>query len=226
MKQTIRTSRSAGQLEKMFRMLNQDFFGGMIEEPIITIQSTPGAHGHVTVGKAWNIKTREDSERHELNISAETMARPIEEVTATLVHEMVHLENLRTGVQDCSRGGTYHNKKFKDAAEKTGLLSIGKHEKYGWAITLPTEKLIEYIISQGWEDFNMNRGTPLFFGGLGGVGGAKTGDKHGTGKDTAKTKTSYRRYVCPSCGLIVRATKECELICGDCMTELEWQEKD
>lgn len=41
MKKTIRTSRSAGYLEKMFRQLNTDSFGGELEEPIITIMSTP-----------------------------------------------------------------------------------------------------------------------------------------------------------------------------------------
>lgn len=48
MKETIKTSRTAGYLEKIFRALNTDWFGGELEEPIITIQSTPRAYGHVT----------------------------------------------------------------------------------------------------------------------------------------------------------------------------------
>ena len=43
MKETIKTSRTAGYLEKIFRALNQDYFGGELEEAIITIQSTPRA---------------------------------------------------------------------------------------------------------------------------------------------------------------------------------------
>lgn len=61
MKETTKTSRAAGQLEKMFRQLNQDSFGGELEEPIITIQSTPRAYGHVTVCKTWK---RKDDWRH------------------------------------------------------------------------------------------------------------------------------------------------------------------
>ena len=41
MKQTIKTSRTAGYKEKIFRALNEHYFGGVIEEPVITIQSTP-----------------------------------------------------------------------------------------------------------------------------------------------------------------------------------------
>lgn len=51
MKETTKTSRTAGYLEKIFRALNNDSFDGELEEPIITIQSTPTAFGHVTVAK-------------------------------------------------------------------------------------------------------------------------------------------------------------------------------
>ena len=40
MKEITKTSRLAGQLEKLFRMLNNDMFGGQLEQPIITIQSS------------------------------------------------------------------------------------------------------------------------------------------------------------------------------------------
>ena len=98
MKQTIKTSRTAGYLEKLFRTLNDHYFGSTIEEPIITIQSTPRAYGHITVAKAW--RKANGDERHELNIAAGTLDRPIEEIVATLLHEMVHLMNLQNGVQD------------------------------------------------------------------------------------------------------------------------------
>jgi hypothetical protein len=69
MKQTIKTSRTAGYLEKLFRTLNERYFDNTIEEPIITIQSTPRAYGHITVAKAWR-KGNGDL-RHELNIAAD-----------------------------------------------------------------------------------------------------------------------------------------------------------
>ena len=40
MKQTIKTSRVAGQLEKMFRALNSRFFGGELPEVVISLKKT------------------------------------------------------------------------------------------------------------------------------------------------------------------------------------------
>ena len=153
MKETVKTSRTAGYLEKMFRALNAKYFDGQLEEPIITIQSTPRAYGHVTVGKSWR---KGQEHRHELNIGAGTLDRPIENTTATLLHEMVHLWNLQNGIQDCSRGGAYHNKKFRDAATARDL-SISYDPRIGWSITEPTEALCDFIIEQGWTDIHMNR---------------------------------------------------------------------
>ena len=53
MKELVKISRVSGMLEKMYRQLNQDKFNGELEDPIITIQSTPRAYGHVTCGKVW-----------------------------------------------------------------------------------------------------------------------------------------------------------------------------
>ena len=51
MKQTVKTSRAAGQLEKMFRELNKHYFGGALPEPIISLKKTPSAYGHITCAK-------------------------------------------------------------------------------------------------------------------------------------------------------------------------------
>lgn len=216
MKETNRTSRTAGQLEKMFRALNHDLFGDEIEEPIITIQSTPRAYGHCTVQKAWKAGA-ENVERHELNIGAENLERPIENVTATLIHEMVHLYNIKRNVQDCSRGGSYHNKIFRDEAEKR-MLKISHHETYGWTITEPTEELLDYIIEKGWTELQMNRDTYGFgFGIPGGRGAGQNGKPTTAG--TEKQKTSWK-HTCPKCGLIARTTKAAKLKCFDCDLEM------
>lgn len=218
MKETTRTSRTAGYLEKIFRAINNDSFGGIIEEPIISIMSTPGAYGHVTIGKVWK---RKGEERHELNIAADWLQRPIENVVATMIHEMVHLYNIQMGVQDTSRGGSYHNKKFKEEAEKH-MIRIEKDDKYGWTITQVTDELLEYIIDKGWGDIDMGRG----FGWLGGsTGKGKTGTGAAVGPDgdteKRKPKGNSRHYVCPSCGLIARTTKDARLFCGGCDVEME-----
>lgn len=50
MKQTVKTSRVAGQLEKMFRLLNNHFFDGALPEVVISLKKTVGAYGHFTCG--------------------------------------------------------------------------------------------------------------------------------------------------------------------------------
>lgn len=220
MKETTKTSRTAGYLEKIFRALNADSFGGVLEEPIITIQSTPRAYGHVSVAKIWK---RKGEERHELNIAADWLERPIENVVATMLHEMVHLYNIQAGVQDCSRGGSYHNKAFKTEAEKH-MLHIEKDEKYGWTITSPTDELLEYIMDKGWEDIDMGRGClyGLFGGsGKGKPGKGADGGQAGPVPGVEVKKGNSRRYQCPCCKAIVRATRDLNILCGDCNVAFE-----
>ena len=152
MKQTVKTSRAAGQLEKMFRALNTRFFDGKLPEPVITLKKTPGAYGHITCGKTWTAGTEQ---RHEINISTATLDRPIEETTATLLHEMCHLYNMVNGIKDTSgSANAYHNKRFKETAESHGLI-IEHHAKYGWTITSPSLELLDFIELQGWQAIQM-----------------------------------------------------------------------
>ena len=90
MKEIVKTSRLTGQLEKLFNKLNADFFDGELETPIITVQSTPRAYGHYTISPLWEVK---GGAKHEINIGAGTLDRPIEETVATLLHEMCHMHN-------------------------------------------------------------------------------------------------------------------------------------
>ena len=105
------------ELETLFSKFNKAFFEGKLEKPVITVSPdhTRGAYGWCTGWKAW--KAGEDEGHYEINLCAEYLNRPFEETCGTLLHEMVHLQNLQDGVQDTSRSGLYHNKKFKEAAE-------------------------------------------------------------------------------------------------------------
>lgn len=213
MKDTTSTARVAGYLTKIFRAINTRYFDSQIEEPIITIQSTPRAYGHVTVGKVWHLA--DGRQLHELNIGAGTLDRPIENVVCTLCHESIHLWHLQAGIRDCSRGGTYHNKIFRDRAEECDL-KISYDPRIGWSITEPTEALIDFIISQGWTDIHMGRTDGLTIRGPGG-GTAQPGT--GAGPD-GKRPSSTRKLICPCCGQSVRATRAVNILCGDCMERM------
>ena len=110
------------ELEDLFSKFNTRFFADKLEKPVITVSPdhTRGAYGWCTGWKAW--KAGEDEGHYEINLCAEYLNRPFEETCGTLIHEMVHLQNLQDGVQDTSRSGTYHNKKFKETAEAPGYV--------------------------------------------------------------------------------------------------------
>ena len=113
---------------------------------------------------------------------------------------MVHLYNLENGVKDTSRAGTYHNRKFKEAAEAHGL-TVEASEKYGWSITALTDEakqeVADFMDSIGKTSFDLYREKVVEEKKKGG-------------------KSSSRKYVCPCCGLIIRATKEVKVICWEC----------
>ena len=207
MKQLTSYNRTAGYLNKIFDLLNAEFFENTLSRPTITIQSTPKAYGHFT--------TREDTwvstigSTHEINIGAGTLARPIENVVATLLHEMVHYYNHVNGVQDCSRGGTYHNKHFKAEAEARGLI-VSKSEKYGYAHTEPADRLLEFVLDNDLTDILITRNEQL------GFFTPPTGISRGTNAGAAPKKSITRKYVCPCCGTGIRATKEVRILCLDC----------
>ena len=204
MKQTIKTSRAAGQLEKMFRALNAHFYAGTLPEPIITLKKTPGAYGHITCGKTWQAGTER---RYEINISTATLDRPIEETAATLLHEMAHLYNLENGIKDTSgSNNAYHNKAFKQTAESHGLI-IEHSARYGWTITSPSLELLDFIELQGWQAIQMTEG--LTWADMTGTGtGSRTpGAANGGADKPPKKPTHIRKYICPCCKNSVRASK-------------------
>lgn len=190
-------------LEDAFDALNKQYFEGALTRPIITIQTSPRAYGHFTTSEVWRDGQRKRS-FHEINISAEALDRPIANTIATLVHEMVHYYCSEQGIQDTSRGNTYHNRRFKEEAEKRGLV-IDYNDKIGWSVTQPSKALRSFCASQHWR----NKLTIARCGTFG-------------GKDPAPKKpTSTRKYACPDCGLSVRATKDVDVICAGCGVHLK-----
>lgn len=207
MKQLTSYNRVAGYLNKIFDLLNEEFFENELSRPTITIQSTPRAYGHFSLREdTWVSKL---GGTHEINIGAGTLSRPIEEVVSTLLHEMVHYYNYERGVQDCSRGNTYHNRKFREEAERRGLI-VEHSDKYGWSHTSPSDLLLDFVLENDLSDILINRNE---FSGFQ-MGG--TGTHSGTPITPTAKKSSSRKYICPCCGTSIRATKKVNIGCLDC----------
>lgn len=198
-------------LEYSFEVLNRVYFNEELPPIIISIMSSPRTNGHFTIGKVWRA---EENHLNEINISAEHLDRPIENIIATLQHEMVHYYCQLHGIADTSQGGRYHNKHFKEEAEQRGLL-ISYAKYIGWSVTNPTSGFINTLKENGIEKpLDINRDGEKFIAvginGKGGVGGALP---------IQKRKTSTRKYQCPCCGNSFRATKDINVMCMDCIQQ-------
>lgn len=210
-------------LEYGFEILNNVYFGSALPPLVITIMNSKGAYGHFTVGKVWRA---ESDHLHEINISAEHLYRPIENIMATLLHEMVHYYCQLNNIADTSKNGRYHNKNFKREAELRGL-SISYQQYIGYSVTKPTDAFITVLKTHGIEKpIDINRdGVQIDFGGLPtgivGITGI-TGIDLGTDN---KKKTSTRKYECPCCGNSFRATKDIRVLCIECNEEFIKVEK-
>lgn len=210
-------------LEYGFEVLNRVYFEGALPPIMITIMTSPRTNGHFTVGKVWRA---EEGHYNEINISAEHLDRPIENIMATLCHEMVHYYCQLNGIADVSKGGRYHNKNFKREAEARGL-SISYYKYIGNSVTEPTEQFIQVLKDNGIEKpIDINRDGELWFGGLGiGLGGnggteGGTGGLVGVDGKPIKKKGSTRKYICSGgCGCSFRATKDINVMCMDCLAE-------
>lgn len=211
MKEITKMSRLTGCLEKCFRLVNNDLFNNELPTPVITCVPTAKAYAHITVYPVWDTKR---GSRYELNISSAYLLRPIENVVASMVHEASHLLNIIHEVRDTSNNGVYHNKQFKRTAEEHGLI-VDHDAKYGWCITTPGDKVLEFVLDHIDElgEIEINRNIPQ--NQLIAIG-THNGNASTTPTATPK-KSSYRRWHCPKCNAIVRSTSTVNVICGDCM---------
>lgn len=185
-------------LETAYDVLNDRFFGGKLPEVKITIQSSPGAHGHFTPWNAWS-----DGKNGypEINLGAETLNRPIEDVLATLQHECIHCYCHHAGIKDTSRGGTYHNSRFRKEAEARGLI-IDYDSGIGHSLTTPAQELLDLVKEYGWQDVSLARQAEC------------------SPEDKARRSQASRKYQCPICSCSVRATKEVSVACMACNTKM------
>lgn len=71
---------------------------------------------------------------HEVLISGEGLARGGKETLCTLLHEAAHGIGNARGIANTSRGGRYHNKRFKALGEELGLV-VTEQGSRGWAHT-------------------------------------------------------------------------------------------
>lgn len=199
----VNISDTLKELYRIFYQLEKELFDKPLEEPVILIQSRKKkVLGTCTVSKVWENKNNEKDTKYEITITAESLNRSTNEIVETLLHEMVHLYCSLNDIKDTSNNYVYHNKKYKEYAEKFGL-EVTHAKTVGLGVTKlkpNTEELIKkFNINE--EVFNYYRNSFSLF--------------------SDKKKTIYNKYSCPNCNIKLSSYKKLNLICGDCKVPLK-----
>jgi len=193
-------------LEDIFKALNKKLFESKLSKPVITVAPNPprsDALGWFTSKRVW--KDGQSDGYFEINICAEYLKRPFEELCATLLHEMIHLLNAQQGEKGTCRDGTYHTKVFKKTAEAHGLI-VNKSKCYGYNETSLSPEYKSIIETFDQTPFTLYRERVK-----------ETAGTTDTNSDPSSAKKSSTRiYKCPKCATTVRATKEVRIKCVDC----------
>lgn len=194
------------ELNRIFDLLNEKYFNGELETPIITLQkSRKNNLGHFTLSKIWKNKETEEC-RYEININPINLDRPVVNICETILHEACHMYAKMNDIKDCS--GQNHNKKFKKIAEERDLICT--RGKNGWGFTSPTEDFIKFVE----EEVNPDPECFKYFMNI------PKEEK----PDKPKNKKTFK-YICPTCGMEVKAKPDSNVMCGDCGCKLEIEEE-
>ena len=112
-----------------------------------------------------------------------------------MLHEMVHQYAYSNQMQDCSRGGNYHNKLYAKLAREHGL-EVEKADKTGWSetrLTIISREIVDEFATEHKFIYRLPER-----------------------KGTKVRSSSTRKYICPICGMSIRATKQVRIMCADC----------
>src|SRR6266540_1787171 len=120
--------------------------------------------GHFAAAR-WHVA---GANRPEVLVSGEGLRRGAHDVLATLMHEAAHgMANTRK-IQDTSRQGRWHNRRFATLAEELGL-KVTQDQGTGWSQTHLTEQLADRYADQLtglssalqlWRHAELQLGTP------------------------------------------------------------------
>jgi hypothetical protein len=112
-----------------------------VPEVVMAVASgSVGRRGELKLGhfadRRWRVAT---TQRPELFVGGEGLAAGPVEVLGTLLHEAAHGLAATRGVQDTSRQGRYHNRRYATLARELGL-TVGTAGGRGWTATaVPAE---------------------------------------------------------------------------------------
>ena len=193
------------ELYKVFEILNREYFDNSLDEPIITVQEEkPNILGYFITEPLWyNRGTNE--KYYEINLNPIGFNKDSDEIIGVLLHEMCHYYNRINNINDGK--GNRHNKKFKESAERVGLVV----DEDNFAITTTSDELKHFIHSniEPFVDVNV---FDLYL------------TIELKEKERKPRKKTQFKYICPKCGMVAKAKAELNIVCGACQIELEMED--
>ncbi|MEZ5265241.1 MAG: hypothetical protein R2755_26475 [Acidimicrobiales bacterium] len=183
----------------------------------------------VKLGHWWGGRWIADGElRGEVLLAGEALHLPADAVFEVLLHEAAHGLNAARQIRDCSRGGRYHNNRFKRAADEVGL-EVDAQPPYGWAHTTLTDTARNTYatdIDRLGDAMRIARrlGPAAALG-----GGAEAGDPSDSGTDETTESKERGRASTPAasctCGRRLRMAPSVlaqgPVLCGLCGSEFQ-----
>jgi hypothetical protein len=129
------------KLVEAFEFFNAEL-DAQLDNPVFTLIPNRGRQSYY--GWYWQGRWKDGRKTlPEINITADTLKRSVEEICETIIHEMVHYANNVAGVVDCN-ANQYHNKHFKCKAESFGL-KVERVKNKGYARTSLDEKAANMV---------------------------------------------------------------------------------
>lgn len=193
------------ELNICHKVINERIFNNELKETMITF-FTDGKDrktlGHYTTQKVWNDNHRE------MVIKGLAWNGDSDRILETITHEMVHQYCLEHDIHDVETNGR-HNKKFKEMAEKFGLIVLKPTNKnYGYNTGGLKPEVLEKLKN---SEINIellanfrNTFVPV--------------------EKDKKEKKSYK-YICENCDIKFTITKQVNITCNDCETPFTQLEK-
>ena len=124
------------KLVEAFEFFNAEL-DTQLDNPVFTLIPNRGRQSYY--GWYWQGRWKDGKKAlPEINITADTLRRDVEDVLETVIHEMAHYKNNVEGIEDCN-SNQYHNKHFKKRAEEFGL-KVERMKNKGYALTSLDEK--------------------------------------------------------------------------------------
>jgi len=130
------TGQVTEKLVQAFEFFNKELDTNL-DTPVFTLIPNRGRQSYY--GWFWQGRWKDGKKTlPEINITADTLKRSVEDICETLIHEMVHYKNNVEDIVDCN-ANQYHNKHFKKRAEAFGL-KVEKLRNRGYAKTALDDK--------------------------------------------------------------------------------------